>query len=183
MSKRVEEVWDAHANSSTQVLIARDAVWRCSRIKINSGVIILKMSPWTLDLINDIISHNEIKNPKFGSQHGLKDQPRWTVELSRRQELDITRYADNDTTPSPFEQHEHVSIVSQSVMNSFSRRGGEYRFDPQESRWKKGDWLCHVTGMNLRQRLEMMKRRKFCPKKIKDLLEIVREIRSVNTTV
>ena len=91
----------------------------------------------------------------YGAKHGLKDQPRMTYELLKRNEIIMpsTNYS---------ESHEHVTIVPQRVMNSFHRKGKQYQYDEPNSKWRKGDWLVHVTGMTSNQRLHEMKILKLC---------------------
>jgi len=53
--------------------------------------------------------------------------------------------------------HNHVTIVSQRVMNSFYRNPNSFwsgfHYDPPESKWRVGDWVSHVTGMDSRDRV------------------------------
>ena len=68
---------------------------------------------------------------------------------------------------SEFESHEHVQVVSQRVMNSFFRRGyAFFKTDHENSAWKKGDWLAHVTGSHPDERLKIMNELGACGPKI-----------------
>ena len=145
----VEDVWSANSNASTLLMISRDAWSEYGYVPFNSGVIIFKRGEWLTTLLDDILTGLEtqhtVSGKHWGSKHGLKDQPRLTEELFLRREVDIPVPS---TWHNVTEMHEHVSVVSQRVMNSFKRRGKMYRnTDPESSKWRQGDWLAHVTGM------------------------------------
>ena len=146
----VEGVWSANSNASTLLMIARDAWSEYGYVPFNSGVIIFKRGEWLTRLLDDILTGLEtqhtVSGKHWGGKHGLKDQPRLTEELFLRREVDIPV---PPTWHNVTEMHEHVSVVSQRVMNSFKRRGKMYRnTDPESSQWRQGDWLAHVTGMH-----------------------------------
>jgi len=85
----------------------------------------------------------------------LVDQPRLTYDLMRLGQLE--KVPKEET-----EYHSHVSIVSQRVMNSFYRIPDSYwsgaHKDPAESKWREGDWVAHVTGMQKGPRVEAAKK-------------------------
>ena len=169
---KVEELWAGHTNSSTTMMIARDAWSRFGYVPFNTGVIVFKRGEkelgneeaqdgWLDHLLDDICAlqeaeHQTKSGKHWGSRHGLKDQPRMTEELFDRGEvvIPVPRNWENTT-----ERHQHVSIVPQRVMNSFLRSGKMYKnLDPESAKWRQGDWLAHVTGMtHSSQRLGIMK--------------------------
>ena len=150
-SIKAHDIWQQWGNSSTAIMMARDAWWqRGSHHPFNTGGVFIKDTLWTRQLLDDILKHNKVKSPKYGSQHHLVDQPRVIDELHRRGEIDIPPVGE-------FELHEHVSIVSQRVFNSFYRKGKMYKeTDSQDSRWREGDWLAHATGMPNKRRFSVM---------------------------
>ena len=131
------------------LIIARDAQWKRMNVPINSGVIIFKRSQWTVDLLDNMSASSPLRIKKYLSG-SLKDQPVLTHLLVSQGQL-------NENPVSEFESHEHVQVVSQRVMNSFFRRGyAFFKTDHENSAWKKGDWLAHVTGSHPDERLKIM---------------------------
>lgn len=145
-SIRVEDVYNQY---KTDMIIARDAQWKRGNVPINSGVIIFRKSDWTTSLLTKMQNAVRSQSEKYLGRW-LVDQPVLTHILVNMGEL-------KDRGVTEFEKSAHVSVVSQRVMNSFFRRGiSFFKTDPEESIWKHGDWMAHVTGSRGDERLKIM---------------------------
>ncbi|MBH46041.1 MAG: hypothetical protein CMC93_05445 [Flavobacteriaceae bacterium] len=145
MTIKIEDVFDKYKND---LIISRDALWN-KGVPINSGVILFKKSNWTLNLLKKMSHAKQLTAGKYLS-NSLVDQPVLTDLLVR----------DNMLQQHPkkqFEHSQHVTVVDQQVMNSFYRRGFEFfKNDPEDSKWKPGNWMVHVTGSKGSERLKIL---------------------------
>lgn len=148
MSTKIEDVWDKWASPSTDIVIARDfTYYQPGQFKINSGAIIFRPSKWNLRLFYAIIKKGKVPN------ENLVDQPRLSKELFRLGQL--YRY-----NPIAVEINTKVSIVPQSVMNSFFyEKSGDYytRLLTKIGLWKPGDWMAHLASRGRSYRMRVVK--------------------------
>eukprot|EP00520_Triparma_pacifica_P001715 CAMPEP_0118631780 /NCGR_PEP_ID=MMETSP0785-20121206/90_1 /TAXON_ID=91992 /ORGANISM="Bolidomonas pacifica, Strain CCMP 1866" /LENGTH=313 /DNA_ID=CAMNT_0006522499 /DNA_START=255 /DNA_END=1192 /DNA_ORIENTATION=+ len=145
----VLDIWKRWGTDSTSMIVARDAHFHMG-VPINSGLIIVKDGEFVRRLFNDMLTKGRVEGGKFNADT-LVDQPRLTVELIERGELAATPKYDT-------ELHKHVSIVSQRVMNAFYRIPDGFssgvHYDKEDSKWREGDWVAHVTGMQAEERVK-----------------------------
>ena len=150
---KVEEIFEEYNND---IIIARDAIWK-KDVPINSGVIIFKNSQFSKGVLEKMkYSSKSTSNKYLGKV--LVDQPVLTHLLVEK--------GIKEHPSTAFEKTNHVTIVPQRVMNAFHRRGVSFfKNDPEDSRWRKGDWLAHVTGSPARIRTQIMKELGACKDK------------------
>tara|TARA_B110000858_G_scaffold181876_1_gene220716 strand:- start:4257 stop:7181 length:2925 start_codon:yes stop_codon:yes gene_type:complete len=150
---KVEEIFEEYNND---IIIARDAIWK-KGVPINSGVIIFKNSQFSKGVLEKMkYSSKSTSNKYLGKP--LVDQPVLTHLLVEK--------GIKEHPSTAFEKTNHITIVPQRVMNAFHRRGVSFfKNDPEDSRWRKGDWLAHVTGSPARIRTQIMKELGACKDK------------------
>lgn len=109
---------------------------------------------YLIPLVTFLVAHPRLSPDMHGNLYNAKtlvDQPRLTFELRELGQL-------NTKPVSPCEIHSHVTVVTQRVMNSFYRIPmsfwSGFHYDPPESKWRVGDWVSHVTGMDATQRVK-----------------------------
>ena len=141
---KVEEIFEEYNND---IIIARDAIWK-KGVPINSGVIIFKNSQFSKGVLEKMKYSSKSTSNKYLGK-ALVDQPVLTHLLVEK--------GIKEHPSTAFEKTNHVTIVPQRVMNAFHRRGiSFFKNDPEDSRWRKGDWLAHVTGSPAPIRNEIM---------------------------
>ncbi|GMH52309.1 hypothetical protein TrRE_jg8888 [Triparma retinervis] len=143
------DIWKRWGTDTTDMIVARDAHLHLG-VPINSGLIIVRDGDFVRSLFGDMIDKGRVDGGQFNADT-LVDQPRLTVELIDRGQLLATPAYDT-------ELHEHVSVVSQRVMNAFYRvpdgwSSGVHK-DAEDSKWREGDWVAHVTGMQVEERVK-----------------------------
>ncbi|GMH97233.1 hypothetical protein TrST_g6770 [Triparma strigata] len=149
----IQRIWDEYAHTETEVLLSRDAHWRMG-VPVNSGVVILKGGEFSRNLLSNIIKKDRVKTGPYSTKFNaetLVDQPRLTVELLLSSQL-------SDPPLHEYEINSKVTVVSQRVINSFYRYPQSYfsgfHYDPSNSKWRKGDLLAHITGMDVEEMIE-----------------------------
>ena len=141
---KVEEIFEEYNND---IIIARDALWK-NGVPINSGVIIFKNSEFSKNIL-EIMKHSSTSTSNKFLGKALVDQPVLTHLLIKE--------GIKEHPLDAFEYTKHVTVVSQRVMNAFHRRGiNFFKDDPEDSKWRKGDWLAHVTGSPAHDRIQIM---------------------------
>jgi len=145
MSITIEDVYNEYKND---MVISRDALWN-KGVPINSGIIMFTNSNWTLNLLKKMSYAKRLTTGKYLS-NALVDQPVLTDLLVREKML-------QEHPKHQFEHSKHVTVVDQQVMNSFYRRGiSFFKNDPEDSKWKPGNWMVHVTGSKGSERLKIL---------------------------
>ena len=152
----ISDIWHKWASDSTDLIISRDAHFHIG-VPINSGLIIAKPSSFVEDVFGSLLTNERLETSVHASKFNadtLVDQPRLTFELIKRGQL-------LETPEYETELNEHVSVVSQRVMNAFYRKPDGFfsgaKKDRPESKWREGDWVAHVTGMQPKARVEAAK--------------------------
>ncbi|GMI37288.1 hypothetical protein TrRE_jg9982 [Triparma retinervis] len=147
------DIWENFAHKDTSLILSRDAHWRMG-VPVNSGMIIMKPGSFTRQVLETVVKKGRLDPDMHGNLYNAKtlvDQPRLTFELRELGQLDTN-------SKSPCEVHSHVTIVTQRVMNSFYRIPNSFwsgfHYDPPESKWRVGDFVSHVTGMDAKERVK-----------------------------
>ncbi len=152
----IESIWSQWSTPTTSLILSRDAHWNLG-VPVNSGMMIMKPSTFSATFINSIIEDGRLDKMYGNLFNGdtLVDQPRVTVNLLKFGQL-------NEVPTSDTEFHEYVTIVSQRVMNAFYRLPESYfsgaHKDPEDTKWKEGDFVAHITGMNPENRVKAAKK-------------------------
>jgi hypothetical protein len=152
----IESIWARHSTPITDMMLARDAHYHLG-VPVNSGLIIVRPSTFAKNFFSGMLKSGRLDAKVHGNLYNAKtlvDQPRLTYDLIRLGQLEPVPMDAN-------ERHSHVSIVSQRVMNAFYRVPESYwsgaHKDPEESKWREGDWVAHVTGMSATNRVAAAK--------------------------
>ena len=148
VSVTIDSIWAAamaQSGPSVEFVVSRDPYWN-KGVPINNGLMLMQASPWTQSLLRTVRDHPPLTNGAYGAKYGLVDQPILTKILIESNEINELG-----------ESKKHVAVLSQRRMNSFLRVGSEYTDDHPDSRWRKGDWVAHVTGMSNAKRGEIIK--------------------------
>lgn len=119
------------------LIIARDA-WYKKGVPINNGIFLIRNVPWSKRFLRQVWSQ--------GAKRGYLVRGRSLLEQQMMTDLmnEVPAYA------------KKIAVIDQCEMNSFLRSQARYD-DPEESRWKPGDFAAHVTGMSVEERYTIIK--------------------------